>query len=112
MEKETNLVTLSIVFGLILTISLSIDNWTLSSAYAKSDQLQYEISHCSVQRNNTYETSGPCTDTSIETNVDKNAETKPIDSFELKASELNPFGPTVKLGTWCFRVLLTILLQC
>ena len=49
-----------------------------------------------VQRNNTYETSGPCTDTSIETNDYKNAETKPIDSFELKASELNPFGPTVK----------------
>lgn len=96
MGKETNLVTLSIVFGIILTIGLSIVIWTLSSAYAKSDKLQYEISDCSVQRNSTYEKSGPCTDTSIETNVDKNAETKPIDSFEPKASELNPFGPTVK----------------
>ena len=96
MGNETNLVTFSIVFGIILTIGLSIIIWTLGSAYAKSDKLQYEISDCSVQRTNTYETSGPCTDTSIETNVDKNAETKPIDSFELKASELNPFGPTVK----------------
>jgi hypothetical protein len=86
MGNETNLVTFSIVFGIILTIGLSIVIWTLGSAYAKSDKLQYEISDCSVQRNNTYETSGPCTDTSIET----------IDSFELKASELNPFGPTVK----------------
>ena len=87
MGNETNLVTFSIVFGIILTIGLSIIIWTLGSAYAKSDKLQYEISDCSVQRNNTYETSGPCTDTSIETNDYKNAETKPIDSFELKASE-------------------------
>jgi hypothetical protein len=97
MEKETNLVTLSIVFGLILTISLSIVNSTFSSAYAKSDQLQFEISDCAVQRNSTYEKSGPCTGTSIETKVDKNVETKPIDSFEPQGSELiDPFGPTVK----------------
>lgn len=96
MEKETNLVTLSIVFGIILTIGLSLVIWTLGSAYAKSGKLQYEISDCSVQRNSTYEKSGPCTDTSIETNVDKSIETKPIDSFEPKVLELNPFGPTVK----------------
>ncbi len=97
MGKETNLVTLSIVFGLILTISLSIVIPTLNSAYANSDKLQYEISDCSVQRNSTYEKSGPCTGTSIETKVDKNVETKPIDSFEPKVSELiDPFGPTVK----------------
>jgi len=96
MGNETNLVTFSIVFGIILTIGLSIVIWTLGSAYAKRDKLQYGITDCSVQRNNTYKTSGPCTDTSIETNDYKNAETKPIDSFEFKASELNPFGPTVK----------------
>ena len=96
MGKETNLVTLSIVFGIILTIGLSVVIWTLGSAYAKSGKLQYEISDCSVQRNSTYEKSGPCTDTSIETNVDKSIETKPIDSFEPKVLELNPFGPTVK----------------
>ena len=37
------------------------------------------------------------TGTSIETKVDKNVETKPIDSFEPQGSELiDPFGPTVK----------------
>lgn len=97
MRKETNLVTLSIVFGLILTIGLSIVFSTLNSAYAKSDKVQYEISDCSVQRNSTYEKSGPCTGTSIETKVDKNVETKSIDSFEPKASEpIDPFGPTFK----------------
>ena len=96
MGKETNLVTVSIVFGIILTIGLSLVISTLGSAYAKSGKLQYEISDCSVQRNSTYEKSGPCTDTSIETNVDKNVETKQIDSFEPKVLELNPFGPTVK----------------
>ena len=45
MGNETNLVTFSIVF---LTIGLSIIIWTLGSAYAKSDKLQYEISDCSV----------------------------------------------------------------
>jgi uncharacterized membrane protein (DUF485 family) len=48
MGNETNLVTFSIVFGIILTIGLSIVIWTLGSAYAKSDKLQYEISDCSV----------------------------------------------------------------
>ena len=38
MGNETNLVTFSIVFGIILTIGLSIIIWTLGSAYAKSDK--------------------------------------------------------------------------
>ena len=96
MGRETNLVTLSIVFGIILTIGLSLVIWTLGSAYAKSGKLQYEISDCSVQRNSTYEKSGPCADTNIETNVDKSVETKPIDSFEPNVLDLNPFGATVK----------------
>jgi uncharacterized membrane protein (DUF485 family) len=48
MGNETNLMTFSIVLGIILTIGLSIVIWTLGSAYAKSDKLQYEISDCSV----------------------------------------------------------------
>jgi hypothetical protein len=96
MGKETNLVTVSIVFGIILTICLSLVISTLGSAYAKSGNLQYEISDCSVQRNSTYEKSGPCTDTNTETNVDKSVETNPIDSIEPKVLDLNPFGATVK----------------
>jgi len=94
MEKETNLAILPILFGIILAIGLSIVIWTFNSAFAKSENLQYEILDCTVQRNSTYEKSGSCTDTGVETKVDKLVETKPIDSTEHEVSELiDPFGP-------------------
>ena len=91
MGKETNLAIPPILFGIILAIGFSIVIWTFNSAFAKSENLQYEILDCTVQRNSTYEKSGPCTDTRVETEVDKIVEQIPIDSTEPKVSD--PFGP-------------------
>jgi hypothetical protein len=73
MGNETNLVTFSIVFGIILTIGLSIIIWTLGSAYAKSDK--YNMRFQIVQYKGTIHMKQVvlAPHTSIETNDYKNA---------------------------------------
>ncbi len=43
---------------------------TVNFAFAKNKNFQFGISDCTVQRNSTYEKSGPCTDLATEPTVD------------------------------------------
>src|SRR4029079_13586239 len=92
MSKESNLATLPILFGIILTIiAPSIGVWTINPAYGKESNnvknVNFEVFECTVKGNSTHEMSGPCPEVGGESpavNVDESPETK---SPETKSPE-------------------------
>ena len=84
MSKESNLATLPILFGIILTIiAPSLGVWTINSAYGKVSNnvknVNFEVFECTVKGNSTHEMSGPCPEVGGESpavNVDESPETK------------------------------------
>jgi hypothetical protein len=92
MSKESNLATLPILFGIILTIiAPSVGVWTINSAYGKVSNnvknVNFEVFECTVKGNSTHEISGPCPEVGGESpavNVDESPETK---SPETKSPE-------------------------
>ncbi|MGB8159309.1 MAG: hypothetical protein WCE93_04110 [Nitrososphaeraceae archaeon] len=81
-------------------------------AFAKNNDIRFEISDCPVQRTSTTEKSGPCPDLGAESNagnvpdnkiveseskVDKRSGTSPVHSVSPTGFEtIDPFGPTIK----------------
>ena len=81
-------------------------------AFAKNNDIRFEISECPVQRTSTTEKSGPCPDLGSESNadnvpdnkiveseskVDKSSDTSPVHSASPTGFEtIDPFGSTIK----------------
>src|SRR6266496_2199105 len=69
MGNESNLFLL----GILLFATFLIVICTFNFSFAKVKNIQFEISECSVQRNSTYEKSGPCpTGPNISNNQENN----------------------------------------
>ncbi len=79
--------------------SMSTGVWMFNLAFAKSKDIQFEISDCPVERTSTYEKSGPCPEMGTETKVDKSSDNNmvkpqiPIDKSSdnsIAGSEIGP----------------------
>jgi hypothetical protein len=101
-----------IVLAVILATSILAVISNFNFAYAKNNDIRFEISECPVQRTSTTEKSGPCPDLGAESNagnvpdnkiveseskVDKSSETSPVHSASPTGLEtIDPFGSTIK----------------
>lgn len=95
MENTYKLITL----GIILATSLWTVIWTVNFAFAKNKNFQFEISDCTVQRNSTYEKSGPCTDLATEPTVDNTVQKHMVEP-QIKmdsVSETKKVEPQIKV---------------
>jgi hypothetical protein len=101
-----------IILAVILATSILAVISNFNFAFAKNNDIRFEISECPVQRTSTTEKSGPCPDLGAESNsgnvpdnkiedsdskVDKSSETSPVHSASPTGFEiLDPFGSTTK----------------
>ena len=101
-----------IILATILATSILAVISNFDFAFAKNNDIRFEISECPVQKTSTTEKSGPCPDLGAESNagnvpdnkivesesrVDKSSETSPVHSASPTGFEtINPFGSTIK----------------
>ncbi|MGA9908697.1 MAG: hypothetical protein WBP84_00670 [Nitrososphaeraceae archaeon] len=106
-----NTVGLIVIAAILATSILAVVS-NFKFAFAKNNDIRFEISDCPVQRTSTTEKSGPCPDLGAESNagnvpdnkiveseskVDKSSETSPVHSASPTGFEtIDPFGPTTK----------------
>jgi hypothetical protein len=93
MENEAKL----IVLGIIIATSFLTVSWTIDFAFAENKNFQFEISDCSIQRNSTYEKSGPCPDLGTERTVD-NSKVEPQTKVD-SVSETDKAEPQTKVDS-------------
>ena len=101
-----------IVIAIILATSILAVVSNFNFAFAKNNDIRFEISDCPVQRTSPTEKSGPCPDIGAESNagnvpdnkiveseskVVKSSETSPVHSASPTGFEIiDPFGSTIK----------------
>jgi hypothetical protein len=101
-----------IVLAVISATSILAVTSNFNFAFAKNNDIRFEISDCPVQRTSTTEKSGPCPDLGAESNagnvpdnkivepeskVDKSSETSPVHSASPTSFKtIDPFGSTIK----------------